>query len=176
MVGILLISLAAIAIFVLHMRHKRREMAHRERLLALEKGLELPGAANGNGTEHGGPRVYLLRGLIWLFLGIAIAGSLGALFATWTEAEDLEHKLWSAERMRGLYQRAGIPTPDWTPEQVRELQTRRTRQVLPAGAPALGSIPIAVGLAYLLFYAAESRRMRQAVISAETSRQLSRAT
>ena len=57
----------AFAIFALYLKHKRRQMYHRERMAAIEKGLEL--APEDPLTPH----AYLLRGLIWLFVGVGIA-------------------------------------------------------------------------------------------------------
>ncbi len=52
---------------------RRREMIHRERLAAIEKGLPLPPEepAGMDGSTPG-PRNYLLRGLVWLFLGAGL--------------------------------------------------------------------------------------------------------
>ncbi len=62
-----LIAASGIAFAALQFRNRGRELRHRERLTALEKGIELP-------PEPGVSRnAYLLRGLIWLFLGVGIS-------------------------------------------------------------------------------------------------------
>jgi len=52
------------------MQQRRREMIHRERLAALEKGLELP--PDSPPSRGLGSDAYLLRGLLWTFAGLAI--------------------------------------------------------------------------------------------------------
>ena len=100
------------------------ELHHKERLAAIEKGIELPSLL----TEGLGPRArprYLLRGLLWLF------GGLGTLLAL-----------------------SGITRPEADK------------------AWLLGFIPTGVGLAYLIYYLVEGRRLDQesAKVEAETAR------
>jgi hypothetical protein len=103
---------------------KRRniyELHHEERLAAIEKGIELPplpveliGAA-----PKGRPR-HLLRGLVWLFIGLgAMAGLAGV-----THGE--EEKVW-----------------------------------------LLGLVPTGVGLAYLIYYFVEGKRVQEEEAKAE---------
>lgn len=59
--------------------NRRREMAHRERMLALEKGLQPPAEPNHAGPFARGqlrPSDCLLRGLIWFFVGLGLFGFL----------------------------------------------------------------------------------------------------
>ena len=84
---------------------QRVDLRHRERLVAMEKGLELPPESLDADVRR--PR-FLLRGLVWSFAGIAAYFSL-----------------------RGL---AG------------------------AEESMLSLIPIAVGLAYLIYYFVEGRK------------------
>jgi NO-binding membrane sensor protein with MHYT domain len=62
-----LIAAWGIAFGALHFRNRGRELRHRERLTALEKGIELPAEPTVSRNA------YLLRGLIWLFLGVGIS-------------------------------------------------------------------------------------------------------
>lgn len=82
--------LAGVAILIagMRLRAKERELLHKERLAAIEKGIELPQALL---TESGalGPKACLLRGLIWLFTGVAIA----VFFLVSGFAEDNWHAL-----------------------------------------------------------------------------------
>jgi hypothetical protein len=74
---ILSMTLGGIAIIAWH-RHKLRELdqRHKERMAAIEKGLEVPAdhpvtEPAGNGRQRVQPR-YLLRGLVWLGIGLAL--------------------------------------------------------------------------------------------------------
>jgi hypothetical protein len=62
-----LIVAFGIASVSLHFNNRTRELRHRERLSALEKGIDLPP------DPVRGPNAYLLRGLIWLFIGLGIS-------------------------------------------------------------------------------------------------------
>lgn len=57
----------AIAFVALHFRNRGRELRHRERMTALEKGIDLPADPDLTRNAH------LLRGLIWAFLGVGIS-------------------------------------------------------------------------------------------------------
>ena len=65
-------TLAAIGLFS---GHQKRKLIHAERLAALEKGVELPPLPKEfTGSVNGKPaRSYLLKGLIWLAVGLGIA-------------------------------------------------------------------------------------------------------
>ena len=103
---------------------KRRniyELHHKERLAAIEKGIELPplpveliGAA-----PKSRPR-YLLRGLVWLFIGLGTMAGLAGV----TRGE--EEKVW-----------------------------------------LLGLVPTGVGLAYLIYYFVEGKRVQEEEAKAE---------
>lgn len=70
------VGLAMLAVVLYYrQRTQKTELRHRERLAALEKGIELPPDPE---PEPRRPR-YLLRGLVWLFTGIAIFVFLGAV-------------------------------------------------------------------------------------------------
>jgi len=66
----------AVAIVAIVMRHRlriaRAELRHRERLAMIDKGLEvLPDDPDGDAAAR--PPRYLLRGLVFTFVGIALA-------------------------------------------------------------------------------------------------------
>ncbi|MGQ0384727.1 MAG: DUF6249 domain-containing protein [Gammaproteobacteria bacterium] len=72
------IGIAAVAIVTTHREKvKRAELRHKERLAALEKGVELPPEIVDK-DEDGRPR-FLLQGLVWLGVGVGIFFALGAL-------------------------------------------------------------------------------------------------
>jgi hypothetical protein len=59
-------------VFQLWSRHQRRMMVHRERLAAIEKGIELPPLEQEiRRNTWNVQRLLLLAGLIWLSIGIA---------------------------------------------------------------------------------------------------------
>jgi hypothetical protein len=56
----------AIAFIALYFRNRAHAFRHSERMAAIEKGIDLPPEATP------GRNAYLLRGLIWLFVGAGI--------------------------------------------------------------------------------------------------------
>ena len=137
----------------LFMRFKRQQLRHLERMAALEKGAELPlEPLEQNATFA--PRVYLLRGLIWLFSGIATLIFLAGLAMTDIETDSLEVRLWRADRMR----QSGLPEDQWK-KLINEPPASHHR--IPIGLALIGLVPIGVGFAYLIFYTGERKQVRQ---------------
>jgi len=73
----IMLSLGAVIVWIL-MWHRRRvheiECRHKERMAAIEKGLELPPEPLAPPPTQMPPRArYLLRGLVWLGVGIALS-------------------------------------------------------------------------------------------------------
>ncbi len=73
----ILMPIGIIAV-VAHFKGKEREMIHRERMAALEKGLQPPVESEPSAFSGRppAPRNYLLRGLVWLFVGLGILAPL----------------------------------------------------------------------------------------------------
>jgi hypothetical protein len=70
-VTIVLVALIAFIAFREWLRHDRRKLIHRERLAAIEKGVDLPPLEQEvRRREFNVQRLLLLAGLIWLSLGI----------------------------------------------------------------------------------------------------------
>ncbi|HWS63725.1 MAG TPA: DUF6249 domain-containing protein [Steroidobacteraceae bacterium] len=69
------VSLGALIIWIV-VWHRRRvreiDCRHRERMAAIEKGLELPPEPHVEAAQMAPRARYLLRGLIWLGVGLAI--------------------------------------------------------------------------------------------------------
>jgi hypothetical protein len=91
------------------------ELHHRERMTAIERGMEVPPLPaallqSERAVRHAVPGDYLRRGLLWLVVGLAIATVLGV-------NHSIERATW-------------------------------------------GLIPIAVGVAYLIFYATDAKQRR----------------
>ncbi len=100
---------------------KRRDLisaVHRERMAALEKGLDLPAfpsewpSRDPAGCGHGGPGSGLKPGLMWLATGVGL----------W---------LFLSPKNQGLFH------------------------------PSVGAIPAAVGVAYLVYFAVEGRKLKR---------------
>jgi hypothetical protein len=148
-----MLSALALVLMLLWMRHRSHQMLHRERLAAIEKGAALPPA--GREPPPWSPRVYLLRGMIWSFTGAALF--VGLLNFSWNARP---HQPPTAQSMalaaRNVSQYLGVPI-----EQAREIVAKDEAARAgefdgpPASLALLGLIPLAVGLAYLLYYRGE---------------------
>jgi hypothetical protein len=143
-----LLIVGTITIFlVLASRYNARELEHKETLAALEKGVGVPARQSAPWT----PRTYLLRGMIWLFVGVTSMFALFALAAP-TQAPSVAQKLRAVSIAR-----AGGATP----EEIQMLinDPRAGSEQVPPGIGFLGLVPAGVGLAYLIFYRIESRKL-----------------
>ena len=139
-----------VIICALAFRHRRRELQHKERLAAIEKGAPLPALTDIEQRAPWTPRVYVLRGMMWLFSGIGLTLFLAGISATTFHVKSVEERVRAAEELK----RFGA-----TDEQVREVQNDTTaHNDLPPGFAMIGLVPIGVGLAYLLSYRAENKR------------------
>jgi hypothetical protein len=135
------------------LRFKREQLRHRERMAFLEKGVELPPFPADASSRT--PRSYLLRGLIWLFSGIAITTFLVALTETSQRPDTLEDRLWHAQDLRAHGS---------SEEMVKNyLDHPESRPGLPIGLAFVGLIPIGVGAAYLVFYRGEQKQLSASV-------------
>ena len=68
---IVIVALTAFAGFRQWLKHQRRAMIHRERLVAIEKGVEMPPLEQEvRRSNWNVQRILLLAGLIWISLGI----------------------------------------------------------------------------------------------------------
>ena len=132
-------------------RHKRAELVHQERMAAIERGIEFPIEASPRQPMEP-TRRYLLSGMIWLFSGAALAIFLGALSAT------LPHYVETPiqERQARVEELRKLGAPDW---ELRSVFYNHRDPEIPAGLSAAGLIPMGVGLAYLIFYFSERKRI-----------------
>jgi hypothetical protein len=77
------VALVAYAGYREWLRHQRRTLIHRERLAAIQKGIELPPLdREQKRSSWNVQRTLLLAGLIWLSLGIGAFGTLSAVIAS----------------------------------------------------------------------------------------------
>jgi hypothetical protein len=143
----LLIVGAIVVFMILASRYNARELQHKEMIAALEKGVDLLLPQ----TQPWTPRTYLLRGMVWLFAGLASMVALFAVAATSGEPVPLQAKLSAVRDARAQ---------GATPEEVQMiLNDRGSEQHRPVGIALLGLIPSGVGLAYLIFYRIESKKL-----------------
>ena len=122
-IGIIMGCSVPMVILYLDYKKKRSiyELHHRERLAAIDKGMEpppLPSGLFGDEAKTKGPPNHLLSGLIWLGVG------------------------------GGMWIAGGVIEDEFR---------------------ALGFIPLLVGVAYLLYYAIEGRKVRAAFLKSVTS-------
>jgi hypothetical protein len=77
------IALVGYASYREWLRHQRRTLIHRERLAAIEKGIDLPPLEQEqNRSSWNVQRTLLLAGLIWLSLGICAYVTLSVMIAS----------------------------------------------------------------------------------------------
>lgn len=84
--GFVIIALIAFVAFQHWLRHHRRIVIHRERLAAIEKGIELPQVEHE--VEHRSwdvQRILLLAGLVWISIGIAVSAVLSNILSNPSE-------------------------------------------------------------------------------------------
>jgi len=121
-------------------------MDHKQTLAAIEKGMNPPAPQSAPWT----PRTYLLHGMIWLFAGVAAFLALSAVAVTSRKPYPAEMTVRAATEAR---------EHGATPEEIQMILHGREEQGIPLGLGFLGLIPIGVGLAYLIFYRVESKKL-----------------
>jgi hypothetical protein len=136
----------------LYYRHKRAEMVHRERMTAMEKGVDFP-IFEPNAASMDPIRRNLLFGLIWLFSGAGLAIFLFALSVTIPHSGtvSLAESQAKVEALRKL---------GASDDELRRIIYDQSRggPSIPIGLATIGLIPMGVGLAYLVFYGVERKR------------------
>jgi hypothetical protein len=141
----IVVSAAGLIFYSLYLRYRRRELQHQERLAALEKGTPLPDLFEERSGRWPG-RIYLLRGMIWLFSGIAIVAFLSAMASYSRPGPSMESQLSRARNLKSL---------GATDEQIRIAEAEPSRDAMPWGMALLGLVPTGIGLAYLIYYRVE---------------------
>ncbi len=145
---IFFVSLLTLVIIVvaLYFRYRKLQLYHQERMAAMEKGIAVP-----NGYTQAAPwspRVYLLRGLVWSFVGIAFIVSFLAIARSTQRPESAESALWRAHNLTNY--NLGISAEE--AKQIVEKDRESRQEGIPFGMALLGLIPVGVGMAYLIFY------------------------
>jgi len=135
-----------ITLCVLYSRARNQQLAHEERMAALDKGVTVPPMPP---QRPWSPRVYLLRGLIWSFCGAALIICLLGLASA-----SPSHRGVSAMNMafdaKRLMDMTGISREE--ANRIVEKDAAQQSEKPPAAIALLGLIPLSVGLAYLVFY------------------------
>ncbi|MGE5647171.1 MAG: DUF6249 domain-containing protein [Acidobacteriota bacterium] len=145
----LLLSTVAVVFWSLLLRYRRRELQHKERMAAIEKGAALPALTDERAPWS--PRLYLLRGMIWASIGISLIAFLSTAAAMSTRPKSYEERAWQARRLREM----GAPE-----DQIQQAQRDKTpHDGVPMGLAFIGLVPLGVGVAYLIFYRVEGRNM-----------------
>ncbi len=147
-----------LVIAFLVMRHQKELLRHRERMATLDKGLPPP-PAPPRLAPH---RIYLLRGMIWTMVGAMLTVLMLAFLSAAATAEHprpedlLREKLWRQKNLRDM---------GATEQQIAEVERVRPENPRRSGPPVvmglIGLVPAAVGVAYLLFYRSEEKRLAQ---------------
>ena len=149
--ALLLFFAAAILIWALNLRYRNRELQHRERMAAIEKGGSVP-ALTDSSEMGSSPRGYLLRGMILLFTGVGLVVCLLGISLTTRTSTSLGDRIYQARYLKEI---------GATPEQIQTALNDTTAVYsVPPGVAMLGIIPAAVGLAYLIFYRSEVSRSK----------------
>ncbi len=149
-----LLLVAGRVMWASYLNYRNRVMYHRERMFALEKGVEVPAMppglaappAEGWLSAQAAPAsrsAHLFRGLVWLFLGIGITVFFAGISAT-SVREQVPMWFYSQPAEQRKY-----PPPVVS------------RYEVPIGWATLGVIPACVGVAYLIFYGIEGRKRRE---------------
>jgi hypothetical protein len=141
----MMLILFIVAVFMTF-RYKQRELQHRERMLALEKGGTLPLLEDPSARNSLHPRTFLLRGMMWLFSGIGLMAFLLALSVSAQKDIPASVRVQNANYAKN----SGA-----TEEQIRMILNDTQERGLPPGFSLIGLIPMGVGLAYLLTYRKE---------------------
>jgi uncharacterized membrane protein len=150
MIGSFLLCALAITITTLYLRHRNQQMLHQERMAGLEKGVLVPAPI---APAPWSPRVYLLRGLIWSLTGAALMVCLYGIVLSTQHHGSAETIAYQAQDIAHHLQ---IPLDQ--ARQMAEKDAAAGNQGSRAGIALLGLIPLAVGLAYLVFYYSDPSR------------------
>lgn len=147
--GLVLILAAVLVLATMVVRYKQRELQHLERMAALERGAALPAPSDPTlqpAPFH--PRTLLLRGLLWLFSGIAITMALAGLAMAGQHQEPAWVRVNEASHAK---------SNGATEAQILQIMNDRHSDGPNPAIALIGLIPIGVGLAYLTTWQSQRR-------------------
>ena len=147
---------AALVAWALMLRFRRREILHREWMAALEKGVPLADLGR-LANQIDSSRIYLLRGLIWLACGLTLTAFLVGVWLTTSQGLTLNEQIYQARELGYTQEEIDEMSKEWRERAL----IRASRPGFPHGLTFVGIIPAGIGIAYLVFYASESRRAAQ---------------
>ena len=128
--------------------------------MAIEKGVDIKPIML-NAMPAFSHRLYLLRGLMWMFGGAGLMVSL--MFVAPLMAEHDHEPQWNLEQK--LHRQRNLINLGATPAQVeameKEIDRNRRSRPDPRDARMIGLVPMFVGLAYLIFFGVEEFRVRR---------------
>ncbi|MGD0577852.1 MAG: DUF6249 domain-containing protein [Bryobacteraceae bacterium] len=147
---VFMLCVLAFLTVLLVLRHRQAVLRHQERMQVIERGGVLPALDEERPKAPWSPRVYLLRGMMWLYTGIAIAIMIAALSLSASRPPSMSSKVWQVKNLRDN---------GATEEQIQQYMrdADKERDGLPLGAATVGLIPMGVGVAYLMFYRKEQQ-------------------
>jgi hypothetical protein len=146
-------TIAGLVAWYMALRYRKILMLHNERMAALEKGVPVPVV---NPTAPWSVRTYFLRGLLWTFSGVALSVFILGLSLATQRPESAQSRL---ERAHYLSRQLEIPL-DQATRAIEQDQGRTDRRGVSTASALIGLVPVGVGLAYLVFYFTDERRMR----------------
>jgi hypothetical protein len=131
-VVVAIVVTAAYAAFQQWMRQQRRVMIHRERLAAIEKGIDLPPLEQEiQSRSRGVQRALLFAGLVWVSIGLGTYLTLNAL------VDQSFYVRWGADRFGNAV---------WVPVKIRD------------GMQWIGVALLGIGASHLIVYATGRKR------------------
>jgi len=140
---------AGISIWALTLRYRRRELQHKERLAALEKGVALPDLTDVETPAGRSSRAYLLRGLIWLFAGLPLSLLLFGISISSRHPKPIQERAFEIERLKNVGASEDL---------IQRVQNDNTPYPeMPLGFSLAGLVPAGVGIAYLIVYRLEKK-------------------
>ncbi len=144
---ILILMIGGVVVWSLFLRYRKRALLHQERIAALEKGMPLPELTDVQPAWS--PRSYLLKGMMWLFGGIALTVFLGGIAVSTGRTPTVEERVSRARNLKFM---------GATEEEIKQVENDTApRDKMPEAMALLGLVPIGVGLAYLIYYKVESK-------------------
>lgn len=125
--AVLVVSVISYLAFQQYLRQQRRQMIHRERLVALEKGLTLaPVQQEIERRSSNVQRILMLAGLVWISVGF------GVVLVLYNLAGQTFHIVWGLDR---------VGNPFWMPFTIRD------------GMQWAGLAFIGIGISHIIVYA-----------------------
>ncbi len=127
-------------------RYKKRELEHRERMIAMERGTPMPAPLINVEPQPWRPTSLLRRGLMWSLSGLGMMIFLFAISMAGPREIPVAGRVQSANtaKMNGASE-----------AQIEQIMNDKQERGLQPQFSLIGLIPIGVGVAYLITYRKE---------------------